>query len=246
MNESLNSIGYRVIGESPDSKGRFILTCEHASNAVSRHTPTASDQRLLKMHWGYDLGAEKLTQSLCDAFKSVGVLGTESRLIIDVNRHPESSTLIVSHCESIPVSFNENISAEDRDWRMSLYDSFHSGVSQAVAREKNKNPELKLISIHSFTPIWNGAKRPMDVGILFDRDEDKAKELASILEKNGIRSALNAPYSGLTGELMYSANHHGRSNTIPYIEFEIRQDLLENSESHAHVLSALIDALNAF
>ena len=246
MSESFYSAGFRLIGPQPETTARFIITCEHASNAVSRHSTTPSDLRLLQMHWGYDLGAAALTQSLCDAFDSIGVLGTESRLVIDVNRHPNSDTLIVSHCDAIPVSFNQNISPEDRAWRMALYASFHSGVNRAVASQKKINPDIKLISIHSFTPVWAGVERPMEVGILFDHDENKAKDLAAILEKNGIKTALNAPYSGLTGELMYSANHHGQNNAIPYIEFEVRQDILQSPESYARVLSALVDALNAF
>jgi predicted N-formylglutamate amidohydrolase len=42
--------------------------------------------------------------------------------------------------------------------------------------EASKKPVLHL-SIHSFTPIWSGVERKVDIGILFDPDNKSEAEL---------------------------------------------------------------------
>ena len=238
--------GYRLYEEHSDHRGRFVFTCEHASNRVTRHEVTQPDHKLLNEHWGLDIGAAALVESLCQRTGSTGVLSTESRLVIDVNRDPSSKTLIVSECDGIPVSFNQNITAEDRIWRQSIFDAYHRAVDDVLSQRLDIRPDTKLVSIHSFTPIWKGVRRKMEVGILFDRDPDVASRMAEVLTHHGLDVALNEPYSGLTGELMYAAHRHGNAHQIPYIEFEVRQDLLMDSHRFQDVLTGLLSALETF
>ncbi len=58
------------------------------------------------------------------------------------------------------------------------------------------------LSVHSFTPVWEGVERPTDIGILFD--EDVARELTfgklwqNELQKSfpNLNVHINKPYNG--------------------------------------------------
>ena len=97
--------------------------------------------------------------------------------------------------------------------------------------------------MHSFTPIWDGRRRDVEIGVLFDQYDDFAYQLVDDLCAVGRDARANEPYSGRTGELMYAATRHGTYHRTPYIEFEVRQDLLkdpEGIESMAQLLTAAL------
>ena len=82
--------------------------------------------------------------------------------------------------------------------------------------------------------------------MLFDRYPDEALRVAEALRATGLSVELNAPYSGLSGELMYAATRHGAHFEIPYLEFEIRQDLLLSDDSIDRVTDAIARSLSVF
>ena len=69
--------------------------------------------------------------------------------------------------------------------------------------------------------------RSMEVGVLFDHDEDVGLWAAEWLKQTGLNVVVNEPYSGKNG-LMYSPQKHAAKNHRKTIELEIRQDLLGN------------------
>jgi predicted N-formylglutamate amidohydrolase len=237
--------GYRYVGQPGRVPSRYIFTCEHASNTVNHHPVTPSDQTLLSQHWGWDIGAAALVEVLCEKTCAIGVLGTESRLVIDVNRHPDSDTLIVPSCEGIPVSFNQNITPEDLELRLDIFNDFHGGLRSAIQRQSGLGVH-RLVSIHSFTPVWQGVPRDIEVGVLFDRYTAEAQRIAQALQTQGVKAGLNVPYSGMIGELMYSATMHGDEHHLPYLEFEIRQDLLTTEQDIEKMAQCLVTALEVF
>ena len=86
----------------------------------------------------------------------------------------------------------------------------------------------------------------MHVGVLFDRYEEAAKAVGEALQEQGFIAALNAPYSGLAGELMFGASRHGIRYGVPYLELELRQDKLADSTMIEDVADRLVRALTAF
>jgi hypothetical protein len=86
-----------------------------------------------------------------------------------------------------------------------------------------------LVSIHSFTPIWRGSRRPWHFGVLWDRDGRLAHPLLAELRNiDGVVAGDNEPYSGsLENDCLY---RHGTMRGIPHVLIEVRQDLM--TESH--------------
>ncbi len=200
--------------------GGLGFTCEHASNRVPLPwRPRPTDRALLQMHWGYDIGAARVTRELVGRSDGWGLLSRYSRLLCDPNRAPDDTTLVLCQTDDGSPTFNRAPDAAARVARFHV--PFHSALDETMRVAK---PRL-LVSVHSFTPVFRGNARAMEAGVLFDQHDDLAERLARTMNDAGLRTELNAPYSGKDG-LIYSANRHGTAHGVPYLEIELRQDLL--------------------
>ena len=222
-----------------DATGAFLLTAEHASHRIPC-SYSQSDARFLKTHWAWDIGIAPLIEEVCHALSCRGVQSEFSRLWIDANRAPQQEGLIKEMIEGTPLSFNQKLSKKQRDQRLIDYHiAYHQAITDAIQSHRH---HPILVSLHSFTPIWDQTLRSMDIGILFDRDERLAHTLANIFEEEGFYVALNEPYSGKNG-LIYAAHRHGVEQQIPYVEIEFNQSILSSSERITEVASRLTRAL---
>lgn len=235
--------------------GRWLLTCEHASHRVPAPLRTnATDRSWLRTHWGHDIGARTFTRELLrqlwrleegqrsapagqtPALPGEAVLARFSRLVCDANRDPAHPDLVRIHVEGTPLSFNQHLAeAEVMRRVLRFHDPYHQQLAERLALARQAHPRPVLLSIHSFTPVWNRFTRPMDIGVLFDRYDDHAQALASAFSALGLRSALNEPYSGREG-LIYAANRHGEEQGVEYLELELNQALIL-TPGHARALA---------
>lgn len=227
-----------------DGRGPRLYTCEHASNRVPRpFRPRPADRRLLAMHWGYDIGAANVTRALVRRDPgAIGVLSRFSRLLIDPNRAPDEPTAVLLRTDDGAPSFNAAWSPgsdahADRVAR--FHAPFHAAVDAALAAR----PRM-LVSIHSFTPVFRGVARAMHAGVLYDRHDDLAERLVHAMRAEGFVTEANAPYSGKDG-LIYSAARHGASSGAPYLEIELRQDLIASARAARAVARRVARALDA-
>ena len=235
----------RVNYNRDDQLAPYVFTCEHASDFFGPMQIEPENQGLLGTHWALDLGAAELTHALARLSNSVGIMSTYSRLLLDPNRSLDSDTLFVEHIEGKTIRCNHALSQEEKNVRIEgLHSGFHQGIDEALDEHATHDP-CTLVSIHSFTPVWNGQARSVEIGVLFDRFFDEANHIVNCLRDQGFDARPNEPYSGMTGELMYSATHHGSKHEIPYIEFEIRQDLL-NTSPKVNEIAMLLKALKQF
>lgn len=216
--------------------GALLLTCEHASERLPSgwRWPDA-DARLRGTHWAFDLGAAELTLELSEALGCSAVLSSFTRLLADPNRDADDPEVFRAHAEGKPVALNVRLDAEDRHRRLDRYwRRYHDAVDRVAAR--NKAPVL--FSVHTFTPVYEGTPRAMEVGVLFDREDALAELLIRELTAEGFVVASNEPYSGKEG-LIYAAERHARAHGKRALELELRQDLALRPEARARVLEAL-------
>ena len=221
--------------ERISGRARVAFTCEHAAQTMpSGLAWPEADLRLVDTHWAYDLGAAELTRELARAAGAAAVLSNFSRLVVDPNRPEDSDTLFRQHAEGLPVLLNQDVSAQDRNHRLTkCYRPYHEAVDETLSA----GPELAF-SVHSFTPLYEGEPRTLEVGVLFDESEDEAVELTRVLRDAGFRTELNEPYSGKLG-LMYCIDRHARTHGMPSLELEVRQDLAVDPAVRARLVKAL-------
>lgn len=229
---------YQFIPGSRDAPAFF--TCEHASDRIPpTWTLSDNDARLLGTHWTYDLGAAEITRALARSLDAPAVLSTCSRLIVDVNRAPDSDTLFLAHAEDAVIDLNHDIDAAEREARMgAYYHPYHDAIDREIA---HTSCEL-VFAVHSFTPMYQGQIRTMELGILFDEQLALAESMTHALGRAGFSVALNQPYSG-KGGLMYSAEWHARafehSPKRRPIELEVRQDIAVDPAGRERVVQAI-------
>lgn len=221
----------------------IVFSCEHAGAAVpAPWRPRPSDRRLLADHWGYDIGARDLCRSLARRSGGAAVAGRTSRLLCDLNRAPDDPTLVLQDCggEGAP-TFNRRLPPEEIARRVErLHRPFHAALDRAIAEHR----PAWLISVHSFTPVWRGAARRVEAGVLFDRYDDAALAWVEALRAEGFCAEPNEPYSGKAG-LIYSPARHGQQHGVPYLELEIRQDLIRSRRRAEGVAARVWRAMRA-
>ncbi len=199
-----------------------MFLCDHASNALpSGYGALGLAPELFQTHIAYDIGAAQMTRALAASFGAPAVLGAFTRLLIDLNRGPDDPTLVMKLSDGSIIPGNRDVDAAELARRIAL---FHAPYHQAIAQQIARLGSPPLISLHSFTPMWKGAPRPWQVGVLWDQDRRLAGPLMARLVQAGFVVGDNEPYSGaLEGDTL---NRHGTRNGLPHVLIEIRQDLI--------------------
>ncbi len=83
-----------------------------------------------------------------------------------------------------------------------------------------------LVALHSFTPVMKGFARPWHCGILHDGANDAlARAMLAVLRAEGdLVVGDNEPYA-MDG-IDYTVPRHAFAARLPYVEIEVRQDLI--------------------
>lgn len=217
--EALEAEAVEMVAGRADAK--VFLTCEHASQRFPESWRLAgADLRLAGTHWAYDLGAAEITRELAAATSAPAVLARFSRLLADPNRAEDSPDLFRARADGLPIELNRDLDADERAARLALHRAYHA----AIERSLGATSADIVFAVHTFTPVYEGAVRAVELGVLFDREEALAEAMAAPLRAAGFVVAMNEPYSG-RGGLMYSAERHAQRHGARAIELETRQDI---------------------
>lgn len=221
---------------NPGGKARICLVCEHASPAI----PSSLDGLGLAdkdrfSHAVWDPGAEALARNLSDRLDAPLVLARVSRLVYDLNRPPERPDAMPERTETVEIPGNRGLSDADRAARTAeIYDVFHAAVDAVL--DGFATPPV-LMTVHSFTPVWHGAPRPTEIGLLHDADPGLARAMLAA-GVPGFVTELNRPYSAADG-VTHTLIRHGTARGLKNVMIEVRNDLLKTDAQVAAVADAL-------
>ena len=213
------------VAVNEEGRSPFVLVCEHASNTMPRSLGTLGlpESELIR-HIAWDIGAEKVARLLSRLIDAPLLLQRYSRLAYDCNRPPESPDSIPETSELTAIPGNRKLSAEDRLARArDIYRPFHDGVSAVLDRRAAGGQRSLVVSIHSFTPIYKGKPRSVELGILHDRDTTLSSKL--IKSFPNVDARLNEPYGPKDG-VLHTLNLHGFARGLQHAMIEIRNDLV--------------------
>ena len=168
-----------------DGASPYVLVCDHASNFLPAEFGTLGlDAGDLSRHIAWDPGALPVSRFMADALDAPLIESCISRLIIDCNRPLNASNLIPSVSETTSIPGNVNISPEEKQARIDIaWRPFHAAIEQVVDKRLVAGRETRLVSIHSYTPVYMGVSRPWHVGIIHDEDRRIADPLLKGLER---------------------------------------------------------------
>ena len=213
------------IAVNEQGRSPFVLICEHASNTMPKALGTLGlPEAELTRHIAWDIGAEKVGRLLSRLMDAPLLLQRYSRLAYDCNRPPESPDSIPEMSELTAIPGNRKLSAEDRLARArEIYRPVHDGVSAVLDRRAAGGQQSLVVSIHSFTPVYKGKPRSVELGILHDRDATLSSKL--IKSFPNIDARLNEPYGPKDG-VLHTLNLHGFTRGLQHAMIEIRNDLV--------------------
>ena len=210
----------------------YIIICDHASNNIPiEYENLGISKKDLESHRAFDLGASEVASELSNLLSCSLVMANFSRLLIDPNRGIDDPTLIPKISEGKIIKGNVNISISEDDIERSkridrFYLPYHKQINSFINKSLDNGRIPKILSIHSFTPIWKGKKREIDAGILWDKDDRLSKIFLNSLKN--IKLGDNKPYNGrLKNDTLYK---HATSHGIPHVLIELRQDLLKKGK----------------
>ncbi len=231
--------------ELGEGRGPFVIICEHASFTLPQSMGDMGlSEEARRSHIAWDPGALAVARRLSAGFDSPLVFQRFSRLVYDCNRPPESPAAMPAKSEVYAVPANENLGGEARLARTdALYRPFHTAVSRLIDRRTAAGLPTSVLTVHSFTPVYFGVPRAVEVGILHDADSrlaDAMLSAASADKRYIVRR--NEPYGPADG-VTHSLILHGISRGIPNVMIEVRNDLVADQagqEVMAGYLSELL------
>jgi predicted N-formylglutamate amidohydrolase len=213
---------------NPQGKSRAILACDHASCYIPRRLGTlglAVTER--RRHIAWDIGAAEVARRLSDHLDATLVLTGYSRLVIDCNRPLHVADAIAEVSEDTTITGNIGVSASEKSERAAaFYWPYHDALHELIESRAAAGAVPVLVGIHSFTPVFRGVSRPWHVGVHYRLDARAALlALAALRGEPGLIVGENEPYP-VTLEGDYTAPVHAERRGMPYVLFEIRQDLI--------------------
>ena len=218
-----------------DGASDFFLTADHAGRAIPRALGRLGlPDRELDRHIAWDIGIAAVTERLSSALDATAVLQTYSRLVIDCNRDPSVPSAMPEISELTPIPGNVALSAADRAARVAaIFTPYHTRIGELLDARAAAGRRTVLVAMHSFTPVFKGESRAMQVGVLYNRDARLATVLLDLLRAEGdLVVGDNAPYA-ITDTSDYGVPVHGEQRGLVHVEIEIRQDLIAEPAGQA-------------
>lgn len=244
--ESLVSDEPAALVENAGGKSGVVLICEHAGRQLPDFIGSLGvDDETMSSHIAWDLGAAELSRTLSKLLDAPLVIQRYSRLVYDCNRSFEAVDAIVERSDDVFIPENAGLSASQRQKRHDMvYQPFFEAIREIIDRRIAAERQAVIVTIHSFTPMYKGRRRTVDLGILHDSDSRLADNLLSLTQEvDDYHAARNEPYSAEDG-VTHTLITHGMKNKLPNVMFEVRNDLLSDASAQEIWAKRLCSLIN--
>jgi len=218
---------HREQGKSP-----VLLVCEHASQFIPPELNRLGlTETAVQEHIAWDIGALKLALALSAQLDAPLLAAEYSRLLIDLNRPLNAPDCIPEISEIYSIPGNQRLSVETRRYREAyLYLPFQQQLTQLIDKRRAAGHKVRLVAVHSFTPIYLGNPRPWPIGILFGAAEHYAKRLIDGLSQYSLNIGINQPYQ-ITDDGDMTIPVHADAQGIDAVLLELRNDELRSEQA---------------
>ncbi len=226
-------------------RGSVLIVCEHASRRLPASLGTLGlSPDALESHIAWDPGALAVSQELVRLLDAELIYQRFSRLAYDCNRPPEAPGAMPETSEIYEIPGNRALTEAERDSRTeALYLPFHEAVSRAIEARAARGLETVLVTMHSFTPVYMGKERAVEIGILHDRDARLADAMLAASEGSKYDIRRNEPYGPADG-VTHTLIKHGLARDIRNVMIEVRNDLIRNEDGQRVMAGYLAELLS--
>lgn len=212
-----------------DSTNPLILVCEHASRYIPEALNNLGlDEAAAREHIAWDIGALQLAEALSQQLGATLLSANYSRLLIDLNRPRHAPDSIPLQSEIYQIPGNHDLDEAAREYRrQTLFKPFHARLQTLIDERIAKGQAVRVAGIHSFTPVYYGQPRPLEVGVLFGQAKAYAQRLLDGLQAHPLKAAGNQPYRiDPLGDMTVPV--HGDARGLEAVLIEVRNDLLRS------------------
>jgi len=212
-----------------NGQARLLLVCEHASNFIpAKYENLQLADGVLHSHAALDIGAFDLARAISRLLDAPLVSTTVSRLVYDCNRAFNAMGAIPEESEVFRIPGNQNLSdAEAMERFKNYYLPFEKAISDRL--DQFTEPPL-FVTIHSFTPVYHGETRGVDIGIVCDQDSRLMDQMVQLApQRTELCVEPNQPYGPEDG-VTHTLSLHGKKNALLNVMIEVKNDLLDSVE----------------
>lgn len=228
-----------VLSVQGSSSGASVLmVCEHASNRIPDWMQGLGlSDEAAQSHAAWDPGALGVAEKLSELLHAPLIAGRISRLVYDLNRPPEAPDAMPEVSEIYDIPGNRNLSQDDRTKRVDgVFRPFRDHLAQEIAARQSLR---LLVTVHSFTPVYKGQKRAVELGILHGRDPRFAQAMLDAKPDDfAHKTAINEPYGPQDG-VAHTLDLHGTENGLLNVMLEIRNDLITTTDTQTDMAKKL-------
>ncbi|WP_428649482.1 N-formylglutamate amidohydrolase [Roseibium sp.] len=214
---------------NPNSDFPVVLLCEHAGQCVPERLDGLGIGRDdLDAHIGWDIGAAAVTRHLAELLGAPALLQNFSRLVIDCNRPPEAPDSIPEASDGVTIPANRGLDPADRQARIDeVFWPFHEAVDGLFDRADR----LAAFSVHSFTPVMDGIRRPWELSFLYRKDKSTSEALRALVraQRPEMEIGMNQPYQ-IEDASDWFVPRHGEARGLAHSLIEIRNDLISHPD----------------
>ena len=205
----------------------FLLLGDHAGRAIpARLHDLGLPAEALDRHIAWDIGVAGLGERLARSLDACFIRQAYSRLAIDCNRRPGAADRIPAVSDGQPIPGNVDLDAAGEAARIrEIYQPYQARIAAALDRRQQAGRRTLLVSLHSFTPVYQGVPRPWRFGVLHRGDSALSSRMLTLLRRDlGDDVGDNQPYAmdGTDNTVPLHADPRG----LDYLELETRQDLI--------------------
>ena len=219
----------------PDGQSDFVLAVDHAGRLIPRALGDLGlEKSERRRHIAWDIGIADVTEAMADLMDATAILQVYSRLVIDCNRAPGHPTAIPVMSELTPIPGNEGLTDADRAARRAaIFDPYHAAITELLDARQASGRRTILVAMHSFTPVFKGVARTVEVGVLYHHETQLSRLMLELLRaEGGLVVGANEPYA-ITDTSDYTVPVHGEGRGLDHVEIEIRQDLIADAAGQA-------------
>lgn len=247
MPENLATAGAKDRGavarlDNGGGRAPLLLVCEHASNRIpAEFGGLGLDAEVRSSHVAWDPGALAVAEALSRRLDAPLVYSTVSRLVYDCNRPPDAPDAMPARSEVFDIPGNAGLDTAERARRTRLYyEPFRKLLAETLAQGRRA-----MVTVHSFTPVYMGRRRDVELGVLHDSDSRLADAILELAPRFcPLEARRNAPYGPRDG-VTHSLREHALPAGIPNVMLEIRNDLIASPQAQQQVAASLAPLITA-
>jgi predicted N-formylglutamate amidohydrolase len=232
--------------ELPGSgRSSFIVVADHAGAQIPRRLANLGlPATELQRHIAWDIGVLGVARRIAGALDAPLLAQNYSRLVIDCNRDPKVASSIPHISETREIPGNKDLTgAEIAARRREIFDPYHRRITELIDERAAAGRATIVVAQHTMTDVYKGVRREMHAAILYNRDRRFAGLVLEMLRREaGLIVADNEPYF-VSDETDYTIPHHAEARGLPYVEIEVRQDLVSDDAGQAQWAARIARAL---